>query len=76
MRALRHLPVNEWPEADREAFCIAYQPGDVNSTRPRDPELRMRPVVRSGATRKYDCLLGRSEYDGYHQTTFTYRGSS
>jgi integrase/recombinase XerD len=29
MRTLKHLPVNEWPEADREAFRAAYQPGDV-----------------------------------------------
>jgi integrase len=29
MRALKHLPVNEWPAADREAFRAAYEPGDV-----------------------------------------------
>src|SRR5947208_10381737 len=29
MRALKHLPVNEWPEADREAFRAAYEPGDL-----------------------------------------------
>ena len=29
MRELKHLPVNEWPEADREAFRAAYEPGDV-----------------------------------------------
>lgn len=29
MREFKHLPVNEWPEADREAFCAAYEPGDV-----------------------------------------------
>src|SRR5215204_6512585 len=29
MRTLKHLPVNEWPEADREAFRAAYEPGDV-----------------------------------------------
>jgi integrase len=29
MRTLKHLPVNEWPEADRAAFCAAYQPGDL-----------------------------------------------
>jgi len=29
MRALKHLPVNQWPEADREAFRAAYEPGDV-----------------------------------------------
>ena len=29
MRTLKHLPVNEWPEADREAFHAAYEPGDV-----------------------------------------------
>ena len=29
MRTLKHLPVNEWPEADREAFRVAYEPGDV-----------------------------------------------
>jgi integrase/recombinase XerD len=28
MRALKHLPVNEWPEADRAAFRVAYEPGD------------------------------------------------
>jgi integrase/recombinase XerD len=29
MRALKHLPVDEWPEADRVAFRAAYEPGDV-----------------------------------------------
>jgi integrase/recombinase XerD len=29
MSELKHLPVNEWPKADREAFCAAYKPGDV-----------------------------------------------
>ena len=29
MRTLKHLPVNEWPEADREAFRAAYEPGDI-----------------------------------------------
>ena len=29
MRKLKHLPVEQWPEADREAFRIAYQPGDI-----------------------------------------------
>jgi integrase/recombinase XerD len=29
MRTLKHLPVNEWPEADRAAFSAAYAPGDV-----------------------------------------------
>ena len=29
MRTLKHLPVNEWPEADRQAFKAAYEPGDV-----------------------------------------------
>ena len=29
MTELKHLPVNEWPEADREAFRAAYEPGDV-----------------------------------------------
>jgi integrase/recombinase XerD len=29
MRTLKHLPINEWPEADREAFRAAYEPGDV-----------------------------------------------
>jgi hypothetical protein len=29
MRELKHLPVNRWPQADREAFRIAYEPGDV-----------------------------------------------
>jgi hypothetical protein len=29
MRTLKHLPVNEWPEADREAFRAAYESGDV-----------------------------------------------
>jgi hypothetical protein len=28
MRALKHLPINEWPEADRAAFRVAYEPGD------------------------------------------------
>src|SRR5438270_13909093 len=29
MRSLKHLPVDQWPEADREAFRAAYEPGDV-----------------------------------------------
>ena len=29
MRTLKHLPVEEWPEADREAFRAAYEPGDL-----------------------------------------------
>ena len=29
MRTLKHLPVNEWPEADRAAFRAAYEPGDL-----------------------------------------------
>jgi integrase/recombinase XerD len=29
MRELKHLPVNEWPKADCEAFRAAYEPGDV-----------------------------------------------
>ena len=29
MRTLKHLPVDQWPEADREAFRIAYEPGDI-----------------------------------------------
>jgi integrase/recombinase XerD len=29
MRTLKHLPVNEWPEADRAAFRAAYAPGDL-----------------------------------------------
>jgi hypothetical protein len=29
MSELKHLPVSEWPEADREAFRTAYEPGDV-----------------------------------------------
>jgi len=29
MKMLKRLPVDEWPQADREAFRAAYQPGDV-----------------------------------------------
>jgi integrase/recombinase XerD len=29
MRRLKHLPVNDWPEADRAAFRAAYEPGDL-----------------------------------------------
>jgi integrase/recombinase XerD len=29
MRALKHLPENEWPEADRQALRAAYEPGDI-----------------------------------------------
>jgi integrase/recombinase XerD len=29
MRALKHLRVSEWPQADRDAFTSAYEPGDV-----------------------------------------------
>jgi hypothetical protein len=29
MRTLKHLPENEWPEADRQAFRAAYEPGDI-----------------------------------------------
>jgi integrase/recombinase XerD len=28
MRTLKHLPVNQWPEADRADFRSAYEPGD------------------------------------------------
>ena len=29
MRKLKHLPLEQWPEADHEAFRIAYEPGDI-----------------------------------------------
>ena len=29
MRRRKHLPLNRWPEADHEAFRIAYTPGDI-----------------------------------------------
>jgi integrase len=29
MTALKHLPLSEWPEADREVFNSAYEPGDL-----------------------------------------------
>src|SRR5680860_638410 len=29
MRKLKHLPVDQWPEADRMAFERAYEPGDI-----------------------------------------------
>ena len=29
MRTLKHLPENEWPEADRQALRAAYEPGDI-----------------------------------------------
>ena len=29
MRELKHLPLNQWPDADHEAFRAAYQPGDI-----------------------------------------------
>jgi hypothetical protein len=29
MSELKHLPIDEWPEVDRNAFCAAYEPGDV-----------------------------------------------
>ena len=29
MRTLKHLPLDKWPEADREAFRAAYEPGDL-----------------------------------------------
>ena len=29
MRALKHLPADEWPHADREVFDAAYEPGDM-----------------------------------------------
>jgi hypothetical protein len=29
MRTLKHLPVDEWPEVDRQAFKSAYEPGDL-----------------------------------------------
>jgi integrase/recombinase XerD len=29
MRTLKHLPLNEWPQADREVFRVVYEPGDV-----------------------------------------------
>ena len=30
MRKLKHLPIEDWPEADRAAFRIAYAPGDIS----------------------------------------------
>jgi integrase len=29
MRILKHLPENDWPEADRQALYAAYEPGDI-----------------------------------------------
>ena len=29
MRKLKHLPLEDWPADDREAFGIAYAPGDI-----------------------------------------------
>ncbi len=29
MRKLKHLPLDQWPEADRTAFERAYEPGDI-----------------------------------------------
>jgi len=29
MRKLKHLPLDQWPEADIEAFVTAYEPGDI-----------------------------------------------
>ena len=29
MRALKHIPLDQWPEADRQAFELAYKPGDI-----------------------------------------------
>jgi integrase len=29
MQKLKHLPLDQWPEADHEAFRVAYEPGDV-----------------------------------------------
>src|SRR5262245_32881204 len=29
MRKLKHLPLDQWPDADHEAFRTAYEPGDV-----------------------------------------------
>ena len=29
MRKLKHLPLDQWPEADIEAFAKAYEPGDI-----------------------------------------------
>ena len=29
MRKLKHLPLDQWPEADIEAFASVYEPGDV-----------------------------------------------
>jgi hypothetical protein len=29
MATLKHLPIDEWPEADRKVFRAAYEPGDI-----------------------------------------------
>ena len=29
MREQKHLPVSEWPQADREVFTSAYELGDM-----------------------------------------------
>ena len=38
VRTPKHLPVRDWPEADREAFRVAYEPGDIFDE-PLDPGL-------------------------------------
>ena len=29
MRKLKHLPLDQWPAADIEAFASAFTPGDI-----------------------------------------------
>ena len=29
MRKLKHLPLDQWPAADIEAFAKAFEPGDI-----------------------------------------------
>ena len=48
MRTLKHLPVNEWPEADSAAFRTAYEPGDVFDETAGIPSLAYTLTVPAG----------------------------
>jgi integrase/recombinase XerD len=57
MRTLMHLPVDQWPEADREAFRAAYEPGDVFDET-AGPGAHLAEGTRVMIRTTYRCWLG------------------
>src|SRR3984893_8936032 len=63
MRTLKHLPLNEWPEADREVFRVVYEPGDVFDDT-AGPGAHLSEGSRRMIRSTYRCWLGflRAKY--------------